>query len=93
MAIDVVFKVASPRLHRDLTPDELDHGEYSPHAALQAIHNEARLYSSELHLLQGEIVPRYFGLYQSDDHFVMVLEDVGHEAFTTDLASLNASCQ
>ena len=78
--IDVVFKVARMSEFRDLPLDQLDHGEYSPSMAKLAIINEAKLFCGLLQSFQGDVIPRFYGLFHwpATDIWVMVLERVGH---------------
>ena len=76
--VEVVFKYASPATHRDQPKDELDIGEYNPGEALAAILAEAKLYSRELVALQGVGVPHFFGLFECDGTWIMVLARVEH---------------
>ena len=71
--IEVVFKFALPALHRNLPKDQLDYGEYNPIEALAAVKNEADLYSRDLLPLQGVVVPRFYGLFQCEGVWLMVL--------------------
>ena len=87
--LGVVFKICRPRVFRDLSPEQMDHGEYNPRRARQAILNEARLYTKELANLQGKAIPRFYGLYHSpeDDVWIMVLERVGPAILDHELLS------
>ena len=80
--VRVVVKVARPHLHKS-AGDSLDIGEYDRDAARVAIMNKAAVYRRHLARLQGTFIPLFYGLYQRDDLYVMVLEDVGQPLATT----------
>ena len=77
--IDVVFKLARPRVFRDQTAQYLEAGELTPDQARDCIKNEAQSYVDILSDLQGKVIPRFYGLYcdVESDTWVMVLENVG----------------
>ena len=74
---DVVFKIADSSTFRPLPHDQLDYGEHDPDSAVSAILNEATLYSTVLRPLQGRYIPRFYGLFNVGDLWIMVLERLG----------------
>lgn len=66
---EVVIKLAEPRCQPQ--------GNYDPDEARAAVLREAELYTTNLKELQGKAVPRFFGLYEKNGVYAMVLERGG----------------
>jgi hypothetical protein len=79
VSIPSTVRRASDDMDTSLDEDVSESDLYNPEEAVQAIINEADLYLGPLAKLQGSTVPRFYGLWKTQDKYgeelwIMVLE-------------------